>query len=218
MDKSEVIRRMRIMYTGIVSDAMDKLGLREHLLPSELRPLRDTDMVAGFAFTGRGEPAASPEDDDNQMRFAMLEAISPMDVPVWECGDERVCAHWGGMMTRSTRQAGGVGAVIWGGCRDVGDIIGQDFPLFNRFFHPGSSLGRWNIVEFQKPIHIGGIEICPGDFIFGDRDGVIVIPAEHLQAVLEKAEELFRKEQEMGRDMDENGMNVRAAFDKYGTI
>ena len=65
MDKSDVIRRMRVMYTCIVSEAMDKLGLREHLLPSELRPLRDTDMVAGFAFTGRGEPAATPQDDDN---------------------------------------------------------------------------------------------------------------------------------------------------------
>lgn len=217
-DRKAIIARYKKLYTGIVSDAMDKMGMRSHLLPYYLRPLKEDMVVAGFAFTGHGEISRNTADNDNPVRFSMLESIRPDDVPVWDCGGSMDCAHWGGMMTRSTRQAGGIGAVIDGGVRDVNDIVAQGFPVFYKFYSAGSSIGRWNIISYQQPITIGGVEIHPGDFIYGDIDGVLVVPADKIVPVLEKAEAMAHKEDQMGADMDKNGLGVRAAFDKYGTI
>lgn len=213
----ELVTRFKKMYTGIVSDAMDKLGLRHHMLPAYLRPLTPDMVVAGPAFTGRGEPVDDINFDDNDIRFSMLESISPCDIAVWQTGMTDSCAHWGGMMTRSTRQAGGAGAIIDGGCRDCNDILAQGFPVFFRFYSCGSSLGRWRIVSYQEPIQIGDITVHPGDFMMADVDGVLAIPKAHIMEVLEKAEEMFDLENRMGQDMA-GGMGVRAAFDKYGVI
>lgn len=218
ISKAEIVDRFKKLYTGVVSDAMDKLGMRNHLLPYYLRPLKENMVVAGYAFTGRGAVTQNESDNDNEMRFAMLEHIKEWDVPVWDCGGSTNCAHWGGLMTRSTKQGGGVGAIIDGGVRDVGDILSKDFPVFLKFYSSGSSIGRWNIMEFQKPIKIGGVDINPGDFIYGDIDGVIVIPSAKIMDVLLKAEEIFNKENDMSADMDKAGMKIRDAYAKYGVI
>ena len=122
-----------------------------------------------------------------------------------------------GMCPRSTRQAGGCGAIIDGGCRDCNDILEQGFPVFVRFFHCGSSLGRWKITGYQQPIRIGHVDIQPGDFMMADIDGVLAVPRDHILEVLEKAEEMAAREDKMSQDMAE-GLGVRGAYAKYGTI
>lgn len=213
----EVVERYKKLYTGVVSDAMDKLGMREHLLPIYLRPIQPEMVVAGPAFTGEGRLVDDVNNNDNQIRFAMLESIQPYDVPVWQANDDGHCAEWGGMMTRSTRQGGGTGAVIDGGVRDVNDILSQGFPVFTKYYSAGSSLGRWEIVSYQKPIVVGGITVNPGDFIFGDVDGLLAVPKDQVVAVLERAEEMAAREDKMTADLGE-GMGIRAAYDKYGVI
>lgn len=213
----ELVARFKKLYTGIVSDAMDQLGLRQHMLPAYLRPLTPDMIIAGPAFTGLGEPVDDVNCNDNDVRFAMLESIKPYDIPVWQTNMTDTCAHWGGLMTRSTRQAGGCGAIIDGGVRDVNDVLGQNFPVFARYYSCGSSLGRWRICSFQQPIQIGDITIHPGDFMMADIDGVLAVPRDHIVEVLERAEDMAAREDNMSKDMDE-GLGIRAAYDKYGTI
>ncbi len=136
----ELVARFKKLYTGIVADAMDKLGMRDRLLPQYLRPLKPDMVIAGPAFTGCGEEVTDINCNDNDIRFSMLESIKPYDIPVWQTNMTDGCAHWGGIMTRSTRQAGGCGAIIDGGCRDCNDILEQGFPVFVRFFHCGKIL------------------------------------------------------------------------------
>ncbi len=213
----ELVARFKKLYSGIVADAMDRKGLRNQLLPSYLRPLTDDTIVAGPAFTGQGMPVDDSTYNDNDIRFAMLESIKPYDIAVWATGNSGVCAHWGGLMTRSTRQAGGAGAIIDGGIRDVKDIIEQDFPVFYKFYSCGSSIGRWAIKSYQEPIDLGGVHILPGDFVFGDIDGVVTIPRDRVVEILQLAEDMFNKENLMGADMID-GMRIRDAYAKYGTI
>ena len=111
----------------------------------------------------------------------------------------------------------GCGAIIDGGCRDCNDILEQGFPVFVRFFHCGSSLGRWQITAYQKPIQIGHVTIEPGDFMMADIDGVLAVPKAHIMEVLLKAEEMAAREDNMSKDMAE-GLGVRGAYAKYGTI
>lgn len=213
----ELVARFKKLYTGIVADAMDKLGMRDRLLPEYLRPLKPDMVIAGPAFTGCGEEVTDINCNDNDIRFSMLESIKPYDIPVWQTNMADGCAHWGGIMTRSTRQAGGCGAIIDGGCRDCNDILEQGFPVFVRFFHCGSSLGRWQITAYQKPIQIGHVTIEPGDFMMADIDGVLAVPKAHIMEVLLKAEEMAAREDNMSKDMAE-GLGVRGAYAKYGTI
>lgn len=218
----KLIERFKRLYSGVVSDAIDKVGFRYQLLPHHLRPLRDDMVVIGPAFTGYGKPIhgkATQEqiDNDHRLRFDMLESIKKYNVSVWSVGGAENCAQWGGMMTRSTMQRGAIGTIIDGGIRDVNEILDQGMPIFHKFFSSGSSIGRWTIVEFQKPIIIGTVTINPGDFIFGDIDGVLCIPKDHVLDVLDQAEELFDREQKMSSDMID-GMEIRKAYDKYGVI
>ena len=156
----ELVARFKKLYTGIVADAMDKLGMRDRLLPQYLRPLKPDMVIAGPAFTGCGE-----------------------DVTDINCND----------------------------------ILEQGFPVFVRFFHCGSSLGRWKITSYQQPIQIGHVTIEPGDFMMADIDGVLAVPKAHIMEVLTKAEEMAAREDNMSKDMAE-GLGVRGAYAKYGTI
>ena len=119
----ELVARFKKLYTGIVADAMDKLGMRDRLLPQYLRPLKPDMVIAGPAFTGCGEEVTDINCNDNDIRFSMLESIKPYDIPVWQTNMTDGCAHWGGIMTRSTRQAGGCGAIIDGGCPGCQHIL-----------------------------------------------------------------------------------------------
>ena len=213
----ELVARFKKLYTGIVADAMDKLGMRDRLLPQYLRPLKPDMVIAGPAFTGCGEEVTDINCNDNDIRFSMLESIKPYDIPVWQTNMTDGCAHWGGIMTRSTRQAGGCGAIIDGGCRDCNDILEQGCPVFVGFLHCGRALGRWKITSYQQPIQIGHVTIEPGDFMMADIDGVLAVPKAHIMEVLTKAEEMAAREDNMSKDMAE-GLGVRGAYAKYGTI
>ena len=188
----ELVARFKKLYTGIVADAMDKLGMRDRLLPQYLRPLKPDMVIAGPAFTGCGEEVTDINCNDNDIRFSMLESIKPYDIPVWQTNMTDGCAHWGG-------------------------ILEQGFPVFVRFFHCGSSRGRWKITSYQQPIQIGHVTIEPGDFMMADIDGVLAVPKAHIMEVLTKAEEMAAREDNMSKDMAE-GLGVRGAYAKYGTI
>jgi 4-hydroxy-4-methyl-2-oxoglutarate aldolase len=121
------------------------------------------------------------------------------------------------MMSLASRNQGSQGAVINGGTRDTAQVLGMDFPVFARFRSPASSIGRWEIIEWQKSIRIGTVTINPGDYVFGDIDGVVVIPQEMTVEVLLEGEKLFTTERKMQEAL-RGGMTIRAAYEKFGTF
>jgi regulator of RNase E activity RraA len=147
----------------------------------------------------------------------MLDSITPGTVSVWSCGGSFECAHWGEIMSTAARERGCTGAVVDGGVRDVDFINAMKYPVFARFKCPASSVGRWDIKECQVPIKIGNTVIYPGDFIFGDIDGVVVVPKDLTLEVLIAAEDVYERESSMRREL-RSGVSIKDAYAKYGSL
>ena len=207
--------RLGMLYTGAVADILDDMGRFEQCLPHDIRPVAPAMKIAGPVFTVRGR--ARHHDDGVDPRYKqmdMLDAIFPASVVVMEPGDETTAAHWGELMSATARGNGATGAVIAGGLRDTPQILDMEFPVFRRYHSPLTAAYRYDITEFAVPIRVGGVPITPGDFILGDIDGILIIPGDLIDPVIEQAESV-REREDMVRDSLKKGGNIRDLFEKY---
>ncbi len=216
-DDAERSERLSRLYTGAVADILDDLGpgFRNQCLPPDIRPLDPAMKVAGPAFTVRGR--ARHYDDGTDPRYRqmdMLDAIPPGSVVVMHAGDDTTASHWGELMSMTARAKGATGAVIAGGVRDSARILELGFPVFRRYHMPATAVHRYDITDFEVPVRIGGVVVAPGDFILGDIDGILVIPAAAADEVIEKAESVREREDIVRKALSEGG-NIRDLFETY---
>ncbi|MDO5580542.1 MAG: RraA family protein [Planctomycetia bacterium] len=212
--EKEIIERYEKLYTGCVNDVMREACLTNQALPSEIMPLRDEMVLAGFAFTIRS--AADPTvGGELELRVKMLQELGPNMVCVWNANGIDHASHWGGVMTKMSRSRGVRGAIIDGGIRDTGDILSQKFPIWCRYRTSNGSLSRAKMTGYQVPIVVGGVIIKPGDLIFADIDGAIVVPRKLIIPVLERAEAIERNELEF-KDWIEAGLTPMEVHEQGG--
>ena len=213
----DLASRFLQLYTGVVADVLDRLGYRAQVLPHRISPVTIGMKIAGPAFPGRGEPTGDATHDDTQRRLAMLEAVPPGSVSVWDCGGHQGSAHWGEIMTRAVMERGCVGAVIDGGLRDTSFVLDLGFPVFCTFQSAASSIGRWDIVEWDREITVGSTRVRPGDWVFGDIDGVVVVPADLVHEVATEAESQATREAVM-RDELATGAKPSEVYSRLGSF
>jgi 4-hydroxy-4-methyl-2-oxoglutarate aldolase len=212
-----VRERFGAVPTAALADVMDDLGLREQTLPPSIRALAPGMRLAGQAFTVEGTPSEHGDwDTAIRKTLAMLGAVPSGHVAVYQCNHER-SAHFGELSATSLASRGVVGCVIDGGCRDVRLIEALGFPVFARFVTPEDSTWRWEVTATQQPITIGTVRIAPGDWVVGDEDGVVVVPAGVGEQVLTAAEGKVGTE-DLVRDAVRAGMTPLEAFERYGTF
>ena len=131
--------------------------------------------------------------------------------------DHDVSAHLGELSVTSLKARGVAGCVLDGGCRDVGFILDEGFPVFARFVTPEDSTWRWELEATQVPVTIGRVRIEPGDWVVGDDDGVVVVPQTIAEDVLTEAEQKAAIESEIRAAVRE-GMQPLEAYERYGTF
>ena len=210
---AEMRERYLKLYSGAVNDIL-RFDYRMHAaLPSEFAPLDRSMKLAGQAFTIKGAPDITT-DGEFEMRAQMLEALPEDSIVVWDCTGDRVTAQWGEVMTMAAMRAGCRGALV-NGIRDTDAILRQGFPIFNIYRSNVGMLGRFRMYYYQKPVRIGEIVIEPGDWIFGDIDGAIRIPADIAYDVLLKAEKLLDREEGI-RGMVNSGLRPTEVVEKGG--
>ena len=210
---AEMRERYLKLYSGAVNDIL-RFDYRMHAaLPSEFAPLDRSMKLAGQAFTIKGAPDITT-DGEFEMRTQMLEALPEDSIVVWDCTGDRITAQWGEVMTMAAMRAGCRGALV-NGIRDTDAILRQGFPIFNIYRSNVGMLGRFRMYYYQKPIRIGEIVIEPGDWIFGDIDGAIRIPADIAYDVLLKAEKLLDREEGI-RGMVNSGLRPTEVVKKGG--
>lgn len=212
--EDELCTRYEKLYTGAVNDVLRELCLTHVALPPQIMPLRDEMVVCGFAFTIRSnaDPTLAGE---LELRVKMLEEIRPNHVCVWNANGDDGASHWGGVMTQASAKRGCRGAIIDGGIRDTKDILSQNFPIWSRYRTSNGSLSRAKMTGYQVPITVGGVLIKPGDVVFADIDGVIVIPRKLAVPVLQRAEQIERNEGEI-KEWVEAGLSTEEIHDRGG--
>jgi regulator of RNase E activity RraA len=205
------------VYTAAIADILDARGYRHQTLPPSIRPLGSGARVAGPAFTVRGRPAESTDYDAALRKvLRMLGEVPSGHVAVYAC-EQDVAAHLGELSVTSLKARGVAGCVLDGGCRDVSFVLEEGFPVFCRFVTPEDSTWRWELEETQVSITIGQARIEPGDWVVGDDDGVVVVPASVAESVLREAAGKAATESEI-RAAVRQGMLPLEAYERYGTF
>jgi regulator of RNase E activity RraA len=215
---SELFRLAKAeLFTGVVGDVMDKLNLRRQFLPPQIQPLASEIVVIGRAMTVL---EADCFEEGAQPFGVMLEALDDLKAnEVYICtGGSHRYALWGELMSLRATRLGAVGAVLDGYSRDTKGILEQGFPCFSRGRYAQDQGPRGKVIDFRVAIEMeGGVRIEPGDVIFGDVDGVCVIPAKAEREVFTRAIEKARGEKAV-REAIEAGMSAQGAFKKFGIL
>ncbi len=232
IDDGERVRRYKRFYGGLVFDKLWSLGVRDTTLSDKLCAL-DRDMIlAGSALTVKMHAHAETEETLHARGDAawgggpcqrqILEAVKSGSVICIDTGPSFLCAQWGEMSSHLAQSLGAVGLLMAGNIRDT-RIIRQmdDFPVFTMGTTPNAKTG-WIVEEVDIPIYMPGhlrhsVIVQPGDFIFGDSDGVQVIPEELVDEVMLRCEELLDAEADERREIRE-GMSVEDVFRTYGNL
>ena len=189
----ELCDRYEKVYTAAVNDVLREMNMLHQTLPNNILPLKDDMKVAGIVFTVKGSKNLTLENEIEQ-RAQMLEALHEDSVCVWDTSGDDESAQWGEIMTVASKRRGCRGAVVDGGVRDTNKVLKENFPVFCKYRSSNGMLGRFRMIAYQIPIMIGNVFIYPGDVVFGDIDGVIIIPRKIAYDVLLKAEYIKENE------------------------
>ena len=209
--------QFRDLSAAVLSDVMDALGLMNQAMQPFVRPLDENLVLAGRARTGLYMLAYEVREGENpyEVEIALVDDLKPGDVPVLACnGPTQRIAPWGELLSTAAQTRGAAGCITDGLVRDVRQIREMRFPVFHGGIGPLDTRGRARMVQRDVPVECGGVKVVSGDILFGDVDGVVVIPKERAAEVLAGAKEKVAGE---GRTRDElrQGRLLREVFEKY---
>lgn len=204
------------LYTAVVGDILDTLGLFHQFLPPSLQPLTLDMKVVGRAMPVLMMDVYGQQKEPFGLMTQALDALQPGEVYL-ATGSQHRSANWGEIMTASAKARGATGAVVYGYHRDTPQVLEQNFPVFSLGRFAQDSGPRMKVADFRIPIEIEGVTIQPGDLVFGDLDGVVIIPRKVEEEVIQKALEKVKGEK-IVRKAIENGLSCTEAFKKYGIL
>jgi len=225
-DDEELFSLIRAeLYTAVVGDIMDKMGLMQQFLPPQVRPQRDDMFIVGRAMPVleadwfEGEQPSSQNELLNKPFGLMLEALDSLKTnEVYICtGASPQYALWGELMAAVAIERGAAGAILDGYSRDTRGILALDFPCFSFGAYAQDQSPRGKVIDFRCSININGVQIEPGDILIGDIDGVCVVPQAAEEEVFIKSLEKARGERTVLKAI-QGGMGAVDAFATYGIL
>lgn len=213
------------LYTAVVGDVMDKMGLRRQFLPQAIQPLKSDMMIAGRAMpvleadifdegrdTSQGPLAKKPFG----LMFEALDDLKSGEIYI-ATGASLRYALFGELMATRARHLGAAGAILDGYVRDANQIEGIDIAMFSRGLYAQDQGVRGKVIDFRSAIEIEGVRIEPGDLLFGDREGVLVIPRLAERDIVDAALEKANTEGEVSKAI-KSGMAACEAWEKFGVF
>ena len=215
-DEDRFHRMVSVLYTPVIGDILDGLEYSHHFLPQAIQPIQSEMRIVGRAFPVQISDAWGKQDAPFGRMTEALDSIRPGEIYV-ATGGSMNCAAWGEIMTATARTRGGAGAIIDGFHRDTPRVLEQNWPVFSRGRFAQDAGIRSKVVDFRCPIEIGCVQISPGDLVFGDLDGVVVIPRKVEDEVIELAIKKATGEKVV-RKAIEAGMSSTDAFEKFGIL
>lgn len=216
-DDSELFEKMReYLYTPVVGDILDALGYYHQFLPAGIRAIAPEMRVIGRAMPVQLADVAGPQKHPFGRLTEALDQIERGEVYLATGGSQN-CAAWGEILTATARTRGGAGAVIDGYHRDTPRVLEQNWPVFSKGGYAQDAGVRSSVVDFRCPIEIQGVLIHPGELVFGDIDGVVIIPQAVEDRVMTLALEKATGEKRVRKEI-EAGASSSEVFRKYGIL
>ncbi len=209
------------LYVAVVCDVLDELGYRQQAMHQRLRPLLPDRCNCGFI--GRARTARwmqtdyIDEEDPYGQEIALIDSLQPGDVVIHSTDYAGTNAPWGELMSTVAQRNGAVGCVCDSQIRDCVKIIELGFPVYYTGIRPLDSMGRGKVMAYDVPVRCGEVLVHPGQLIYADFDGVVVIPQEVEEEVLHQAGEKVGKETQSRQDLLA-GKSLREVYDTYGVL
>jgi 4-hydroxy-4-methyl-2-oxoglutarate aldolase len=205
------------LYTAVVSDILDDLGHREHVLDPAIRPLGPGEVVAGFANPFLVAEVDQIPAEPYAGEIAALDDVRPGEIILVAAGGSARAACWGELFSTAARARGARGTLIDGYCRDASSIAALGYPVWCRGMVPLDCKGRIAVTAWRQAAVVGGLPVRPGDLVVADADGAVVVPAELVRETVSRAMAKASKEHGL-RDALEEGSTLRAAYDRFGVL
>jgi len=207
------------LFTSVLSDCLDSVGLMKQAMPSRIRPLDDESVMVGRARTAAFMEVYHVPEGSNpyELEIELIDSLAADEIPVFACTNPLRIAPWGELLSTAAKARGASGALMDGCVRDVKAIRSMGFPVFHGGIAPLDSKGRGKILAIDVPIECGGVTVNSGDLIFGDADGVVVIPKHQEEKVLELAFEKIKGEKNTLADL-QRGDKLSDVFARYGIL
>ncbi|MDP4198064.1 MAG: RraA family protein [Bacteroidota bacterium] len=213
----EVLRSFGRFFTPLVSDVMDRLGIPSHVLAHEIQsiPFDPTLKVAGVAYPCRVVPTKEYVEIDKLL--AMVDSIPEHAFVIVASDADIDAALWGGLMSTRAKARGAVAAAVNGGIRDFEQIAKLDFPVFGSYRCIKDIRRRGYMAEYNVTVTIGDVRIEPCDVVFGDANGVVVIPQAHFERVYVELMKSIEGEHKTAQGLTE-GRAARELFSEFETF
>lgn len=217
MSKYDLKEMKDKLYSGIISDVLDGMGYRNQSISGRIMPLLDDTVIFGPAFTSIGTQVYSMPEDPLIAQTKTVNQLQEGEIYVLVTRGDYNCAVFGELFATAINERKGAGVLLDGFARDVKQMREMNFPLFYAGRDPRSSKGRCEINESQIPITIEGVTINPGDYIFGDIDGITVIPKDLFDEVMEESLITIEKEDKV-REGLLDGEPLEDVYRKIGAV
>jgi len=207
------------LFVSVLSDCLDSVGVMDQALPSRIRPLDEASVMVGRARTAQfmevehHEPGTNPY----ELEIALIDSLAKDDIPVFACSNPARIAPWGELLSTAAQVRGATGALMDGCTRDIKAIRAMNFPVFHGGVAPLDSKGRGRVMALDVPVRCAGVKVAPGDLVFGDADGVVVIPRAVEEKVLTLAFDKITGEKRTLDDL-RAGEKLGDVFVKYGIL
>ena len=218
-EMGDLAELQRSFFTALISDCLDAVGRTRQAMPSRIRPLDESRIMVGRARTGafmevfHAEPGINPY----ELEMELVDSLKPGEIPVFACGNPKRVAPWGELLSTAAQIRGAAGAVMDGCVRDITAIRAMGFPVFHGGIAPLDSKGRGRMMAIDVPIECAGVAVCTGDLVFGDADGVVVVPRAVEAEVLRLGREKLRGERTTLAEL-RAGASLRDVYSRHGIL
>jgi len=207
--------RLAACYTGAVHDVLRMMGHEHIVLPPQIKAIAPGTRLAGPVWTVAGHIDRTKSRHETLLGWCTLLSRAPSGHVVVCQPNNREVALMGELSAQTLKARGVLGYVVDGGSRDTDLVLEQGFPVFCSFLTPSDIVERWIPDRFAEPITIGTVTIRTGDYLLGDRDGVVIIPHAIAEEAITRTEEVVATESDMRRALI-GGMDPVEAYNRYG--
>lgn len=215
MNPAALTARLAACYTGAVHDVLRMMGHDNIVLPPDIKAIAPGTRLAGPVWTVSGHIDRTKTRHETLLGWCTLLARAPAGHVIVCQPQNREVALMGELSAQTLKARGVLGYVVDGGSRDTDLVLEQRFPVFCSFLTPADIVQRWIPDSYGEPVTIGTVTIAAGDFLLGDRDGVVIIPRELVEEVIAKTEDVVATETDMRRALV-GGMDPVDAYNKFG--